>query len=144
MTTLKFILLLALVYTALADHSRHHGRRHFRHDDDDDDDHFRGEHHGEEDEEDDEEDDDDAGPLAGAAGTHRRSVIWRGPQSYQGYRSNKKIVQKPKPVQSSGSHHSSSSGSSRHQRYPQPPIHNRKRMHDKRYREGLQELSDLM
>lgn len=120
------------------------GRRH--HEDDDDEDREKHKYrrhakHVEDADEDSDHDHDDRGNhekeesiLVPAAAT---SVIWRGPESYKGYSASRQQQPQTKPsrppVQTPQT-----------RPYYQPPIYNRDRQNDRKYREGLNELAGMM
>ncbi|KAM7534060.1 hypothetical protein Aperf_G00000115817 [Anoplocephala perfoliata] len=153
MKTIQLFLLISLVCTAFAFHGHHyHGFHEIHHDDD---------HHGEDFYLD---DDSDLIPARSNYGS-RRTVLWTGPSSYSGYRRytvQKKPTPPPRPaypprVVSRQTYTPNQSYQSRYYQYYQRPyessrqqpsrtvpLHNKDRRDDPRYRQGLQELADLM
>ncbi|KAH9278183.1 hypothetical protein ECG_09279 [Echinococcus granulosus] len=150
MSICKLLLLVVLVSTAFA----HHSGYRWRHDDDDDDD--RDHHHDHDDHDDDDYDDfdddhddkDDRDKsrtvLIGAAGENRsRKVMWSGRSSYPGYRHPQRESAR-RPAVPPRTYLSRRGVITPSPRVRPVALHNKQRASDPRYREGLQELRDLM
>ncbi|VDK21363.1 unnamed protein product [Taenia asiatica] len=125
---------------------RQHGYYHHRDDDDHDHDDHDDDHDDDDDDDDDDRDDRDRNKtvLIGASGGgNSRRVMWHGSSSYPGYRhySRRPSHRPPVPPRSYMS--------KRGLITPSPPVrpvqlHNKERARDPRYRQGLQELRDLI
>ncbi|VDM32113.1 unnamed protein product [Hydatigera taeniaeformis] len=153
----KLLFLIAFVSAVFARHPGHH----WRHGDEDDDDYYGRRHgyshHREHDHDDDDEDDDDERDeddsddreknrtqlITASGGGHSRRVMWSGSSSYPGYkRYHRRPLYRPAvPPRTYLSRRGLIT--------PSPPVrpvalHNKERAKDLRYRQGLQELRDLI
>nr|CDS29868.1 hypothetical transcript [Hymenolepis microstoma] len=142
MSLLKILLLFGLVGTIFA---RHIVEGHYEDHDHNDDHHYE-----------DDEDDIDESYLIPARSNYgtRRTVLWTGPNSYNGYRDyqKKQTQQRPTQARQSNYYPRQSTSVSRGTLYPQRrpysrpvtiPLRNKQRAGDERYKQGLRELADL-